>query len=199
MNCGERKAQLTFSSFWRGHFDHEPVLTLENVLIKKKPVNTFYRSSLESMLIYSPQRTLGLWSMYTTPLKDFFIFFPSDTTSFDQHRKKREFARQILYNNLSICPRKWSPYNTHHREAKDTQVKSTLKSRLSTNQTLSNRLLGAVRCFVSSSLIEGEPVCVWRSRKHSSFSVSSNRGSNPVVHCSGAAEQKAVIDWSPTR
>lgn len=126
-----------------------------------------------------------------------YFFSPPKTTSFDQYSKKKEFARQILFKNLSICPRKWSPYNTHHREAKDTQVKSTLKSRLSTNQTLSNRPLGAVRCFVSSSLIEGEPVCVWWSRKHSSFSVSSNKGSNLVVHCSGAAEQEAIIDPVP--
>lgn len=125
------------------------------------------------MLISSPvQQTLGLWrTMYTTPLMDwnsfFIIFFTTPphthTISFDQYRKK--MSCQILYNNLSSCPRKWSPYNTHHREAKDTQVKSTLKSRLSTNQTLSNRLLGAVRCLVLSS-DRGEPGCVWWNRKH---------------------------------
>lgn len=78
------------SSFWRGHFDYEPALTFQNVKKKKKKRgNTFYQSSLESMLISSPaQQTLELWrSMYTTSLTVFFIFFPL-TTSFDQYRKK---------------------------------------------------------------------------------------------------------------
>lgn len=93
----------------------------------------------------------------------FFFFTPHTHNQFWSVQKK--MSCQILYNNLSSCPRKWSPYNTHHREAKDTQVKSTLKSRLSTNQTLSNRLLGAVRCLVLSS-DRGEPGCVWWNRKH---------------------------------
>lgn len=127
------------------------------------------------MLISSPaQQTLGLWrTMYTTPLTDWISFFllfffspPKHTQSvLISTERKKKLSCQILYNNLSSFPQKWSPYNTHHREAKDTQVKSTLKSRLSTNQTLSNRLLGAVRCLVLSSN-RGEPGCVWRNRKH---------------------------------
>lgn len=91
--------------------------------------------------------------MYTTPLTDFFI--SRHTTSSYQYRKKKNLAKFFTI----ICPSVHGNdhHTIHHREAKDTQVKSTLKSRLSTNQTLSNRLVGAVWCFVSSSLIEGDP------------------------------------------
>lgn len=107
------------------------------------------------MLISLPaQQTVGVVEIYVHYTTDGFHYSPPQNQFLSA--QKKEISRQILYNNLSICPRKWSPYNTHHREAKDTQVKSTLKSRLSTNQTLSNRLVGAVWCFVSSSLIEGD-------------------------------------------
>lgn len=139
---------------------------------KKKRVNTFYQIIFGIHAhIFSRSTDSGVVENYvhytTDGLKFFFyysfFFTPHTHNQFWSVQKK--MSCQILYNNLSSCPRKWSPYNTHHREAKDTQVKSTLKSRLSTNQTLSNRLLGAVRRLVLSS-DRGEPGCVWRNRKH---------------------------------
>lgn len=149
MNCGERKAQLTFCSFWRGLFDYEPALTFQNVEKKKKKrVNTFYQIIFGIHAhIFSRSTDSGVVENYvhytTDELKFFFyyFFYPPHTQSVLISTEKK-MSCQILYNNFSSCPRKWSPYNTHHREAKDTQVKSTLKSRLSTNQTLSNRLFG---------------------------------------------------------
>lgn len=87
--------------------------------IKKKRVNSIYQLSLEFMLKSLPawQQAQCCGDLCTLHHQQTSLFFSHNqfAKSLWSVRKRKKISCQFQNGNLSICPQKWSPYNTHYR------------------------------------------------------------------------------------